>query len=187
MVCHVNRVGVLVLAFGCALAQQPPDVDVVVPDSAAHTQDWLRPRFRDNPNPNYQGKPVDSLADFAAPEVISRIVVDQFAGPSEDVRRYLVAMPVAAVKLFGPSLKICRARLVWTSTSTVTFASGKTGRLAVASLAPAGNSPQAVGLSPALPPDCVGADKVGWDSLYVRYADPDGYSWYFAVPFQRNQ
>jgi hypothetical protein len=121
--------------FVVCLAQPKPEVEVVVPPSAAHPQDWLRPRIRDNPKPDYQGKPAASLAEFIAPEVISKIVVDQYAGPPDDVRRYLTAMPTAAAQYFGPSLELCQAGanpngaspngagLVFTSTSTVTFES----------------------------------------------------------------
>ncbi len=45
--------------------------------------------------------------------------------------------------------------------------------------------PKVFGLSRA--PDCVGLDKVPVDSLYVRYVDPDGYTWSFAVPLQRKK
>ena len=51
-----------------------------------------------------------SLAEFVAPEVISEIVVDQYAGPPDDVRRYLTAMPTVAAQYFGPSLELCKAR-----------------------------------------------------------------------------
>ena len=78
------------------------------------------------------------------------------------------------------------AALVWTSTSTITFESGKSGRLAVATVnvskVPGTN---VFGLSPS--PDCFGFDKVPVDSLYVRYIDPDGYTWAFAVPLQRKK
>src|SRR5215472_16680965 len=136
----------LALCVTC-LAAPMPDVEVVVPPSAFHPQNWLRPQFRDNPNPNYRGKSAGSLAEFVTPEVISKIVVDQYAGPDQDVRRYLTAMPTAAAEYFGPSLELCQsrrntsngppvygARLDWTSTSTVTFESGSSGRLAVATV-----------------------------------------------------
>src|SRR5712691_10638233 len=130
----------LALCLIC-LAEPTPDVEVVVPPSAAHPQDWLHPQIRDNPSPDYRGKSGNSLAEFVAPEVISKIVVDQYAGPPDDVRRYLTAMPTAAAQYFGPSLELCEARpptngarLVWTSTSTVTFESGRRGRLAVATV-----------------------------------------------------
>src|SRR6516225_4293187 len=83
------------------------DVEVLVPPSAAHPQDWLHPQFRSNPNPNYQGKTAGSLAEFVTPEVMSKIVVDQYAGPPDDVRRYLTALPTAATQYFGPSLELC--------------------------------------------------------------------------------
>ena len=185
----------LALCVTC-LAVQTPKVEVVVPPSAAHPQDWLSPQIKTNPNPNNPGKPVGSLGDFVAPEVISRIVVDEYAGPPDDVRQYLVAMPTAAAQNFGTSLKLCKARfnansgwvlgarLDWTSTSTVTFASGRTGKIAVATVVVSrANGPKEVfGLSD--PPDCVGFDKVPVDSLYVSYIDPDGFSWAFAVPLQ---
>jgi hypothetical protein len=111
-------------------------------------------------------------------------------------------MPTAAAGYFGPSLELCQARanlngpstngagLVWTSTSTVTFESGRTGKLAVATVIVSkamGPSlvPKVFGLSRG--PDCVGFDKVPLDSLYVRYVDPDGYTWSFAVPLQRKK
>jgi hypothetical protein len=72
-------------------------VEVVVPPSAAHPQDWLRPQIRANPKPDYRGKPANSLAEFVAPEVVSTIVVDQYAGPPDDVLRYLTTLPTAAV------------------------------------------------------------------------------------------
>ncbi len=81
-----------------------------MPPSAAHPQDWLRPRIHENPKPGYQAKSVGSLAEFIAPEVISKIVVDQYAGPPDDVRRYLAALPTAAAQYFGPSLELCRTR-----------------------------------------------------------------------------
>ena len=185
------------LLFGLALCVtclgQPA---VVVPPSAAHPQDWLHPQIRQNPKPGSPGKSAGSLAEFVAPEVISKIVVDQYAGPPDDVRRYLTALPTAAAQYFGSSLELCRAganpnqtngaALVWTSTSTVTFESGKSGRLAVATVnvskAP---GPTVPGLSRA--PECLGFDKVPVDSLYVSYIDPDGYSWAFAVPLQRKK
>jgi hypothetical protein len=174
------------------------DVEVVVPPSAAHPQDWLHPQIRENPKPDYLGKSAGSLAEFVEPEVISRIVVDQYAGPADDVRRYLTAMPGAAAQNFGLSLKLCAppprvsgmppavgARLDWTSTSTVTFESGRSGRLAVASVivskTPLFRS-KVFGLSDA--PGCIGFDKVPVDSLYVSYLDLDGYSWAFAIPLQ---
>jgi len=98
----------LVLGVTC-LAGPTPDVEVVVPPSAAHPQDWLRPKIRNNPNPDYRGKSADSLAEFVAPEVISKIVVDQYAGPPDDVRRYLTALPTASARYFGPSLELCGA------------------------------------------------------------------------------
>jgi hypothetical protein len=66
----------LALCITC-LAEPMADVEVVVPASAAHPQDWLRPPIRDNPKPDYRGKSAGSLAEFVAPEVISKIVVDQ--------------------------------------------------------------------------------------------------------------
>ena len=164
-----------------SLAETRPDVEVVVPPSAAHPQSWLRPQIRDNPNPDYRGKPADSLAEFVAPEVISKIVVDQYAGPPDDVRRYLTAMPTAAAEYFTPSLKLCES-LAWTSTSTVTFESGRRGSLAVATVYAGSYIPR-----PAHGPDCVGPEKVPFDSLYVSYVDPDGYRWYFVVPLQRKK
>ncbi len=130
----------LALSFTCLA--ETPDVVVVVPPSAAHPQDWLHPQLRVNPNPDHRDKSASSLAEFVAPEVISKIVVDQYAGPPDDVRRYLTALPTAAAQYFGPSLELCAAGanpnapsptgawLVWTSTSTVTFQSGRSGRLA---------------------------------------------------------
>ena len=193
------RTAVLGMAlYVTCLAEPMPDVEVVVLPSAAHPQDWLRPQIRENPNPNYQGKSAGSLAEFVAPEVISKIVVDQYAGPADDVRRYLAALPTATAQYFGPSLELCEgrrppmngARLAWTSTSTVTFESGRSGRLAVATVvvsnSPASSfAPKVFGLSHA--PDCVGLDKVPVDSLYVSYVDPDGHSWSFAVPLERKK
>ncbi|MGP0075907.1 MAG: hypothetical protein ACLPWF_28655 [Bryobacteraceae bacterium] len=142
----------LALCVTC-LAGPLPDLEVVVPASAAHPQDWLHPQIRNNPKPGYHGKSAGSLAEFVAPEVISKIVVDQYAGPPDDVRHYLTTLPTAAAQYFGPSLILCKPRpgtsgaaLAWTSTSTVTF-----------------------------------------DSFYVSYVDPDGYSWYFVVPLQRKK
>ncbi len=60
----------LALCLACLAATQ--DLEVVVPPSAAHPQDWLRPQIRDNPSPGYQGKSAGSLAEFVAPEVISK-------------------------------------------------------------------------------------------------------------------
>jgi hypothetical protein len=182
----------LALCVTC-LAETKPDVEVVVPPSAAHPQDWLHPQIRNNPNPDYRGKQADSLAQFVAPEVISQIVVDQYAGPPDDVRRYLTALPTAAANYFGPSLVLCRPRpgtsgaaLAWTSTSTVTFESGRSGRLAIATVYPGTGGHFALpGTNDA--PGCLGTDKLPFDSLYVSYVDPDGYSWYFAVPLQRNK
>lgn len=168
-------------------------VEVIVPASAAHPQDWLRPQIRKNPKADYRGKPANSLAEFVAPEVISKIVVDQYAGPPDDVRRYLTALPDATAQYFGTSLVLCSgranprtagARLVWTSTSTVTFESGRRGTLAVATVG-VGSFVGPGFVSDA--PDCAGPDKVPFDSLYVSYVDPDGYSWYFAVPLQRKK
>jgi hypothetical protein len=131
--------------------------------------------------------------------VISKIVVDQYAGPPDDVRRYLTAMPTAAAQFFGPSLSLCAprgpqapgVRLIWTSTSTVTFKSGRSGRLTVGTVnvSNAGRGPGVsrpeFGVSGA--PGCIGTDKVPFDSLYVSYVDPDGYSWAFTVPLQRTK
>ena len=72
------------------------------------------------------------------------------------------------------------AALVWTSTSTVTFESGKSARLAVATVYVSKAPGPTV-------PGCFGFDKVPVDSLYVSYIDPDGYSWAFAVPLQRKK
>src|SRR5262249_54381215 len=136
-------------------------------------------------------------AEFVAPEVISKIVVDQYAGPADDVHRYLTAMPTATAQYFGPSLELCKprrnpnwvlgARLDWTSTSTVAFESGRSARLSVATVvvSRAAGPQKLFGLSDA--PDCVGLDKVPVDSLYVSYVDPGGYSWSFAVPLQRKK
>jgi len=68
-------------------AEPTPEIEVMVPSSAAHPQSWLSPQIRDNPKPEYRGKPAGSLAEFVAPEVLSKIVVDQYAGPPDDVRR----------------------------------------------------------------------------------------------------
>jgi hypothetical protein len=184
----------LALCVTC-LAEPTPDAEVVVPPSAAHPQSWLRPQIRDNPNPDYRAETAGSLAEFVAPEVISRIVVDQYAGPPDDVRRYLAAMPTAAAQYFGPFLELCAAHpvrpaLTWTSTSTVTFESGRSGTLAVATVdvtrVPAAIvAPKAFGVSGAT--ECVGFDKVPVGSLYVRYVDPDGHSWSFAIPLQRKK
>ena len=183
----------LALCVTC-LAAPRAEVQIVVPSSAFHPQNWLRPQLRENPKPGYPGKFAGSLAEFVSPEVISKIVVDQYAGPDDDVRRYLTAMPTAATEYFGPSLELCQprfstkwvlgARLDWTSTSTVTFESGRSGRLSVATVVVSrASGPQKVfGLSNT--PDCVGLDKVPVDSLYVSYVDPDGHSWSFAVPLQ---
>jgi hypothetical protein len=194
----------LALRVTCLAAT--PDVEVVVPPSAAHPQDWLHLKIRDNPKPDDPGKPAGSLGEFLAPEAISKIVVDRYAGPPDDVRRYLTAMPSAAAQYFGRTLELCDASakanepsrtgasLIWTSTSTVTFDSGRSGRLAVASVGVAKAMgpiqatdfvPKVFGLSRAA--DCVGFDKVPIDSLYVSYVDPDGYSWAFAVPLQRKK
>jgi hypothetical protein len=168
----------LALCVTC-LAKSPPDVEVVVPPSAAHPQSWLRPQIGGIPNPDYRGKAADSFAEFVAPEVIAKIVVDQYAGPPDDVRRYLTAMPSAPAQYFGTSLVLCNP-LAWTSTSNVTFESGRHGRLAVATVYASYNPP--------LPnAACVGSDKVPVDSLYVSYVDPDGYRWYFVVPSQRKK
>jgi hypothetical protein len=185
------------------LARPTPEIEVVVyRPSAAHPQSWLSPQIRDNPKPDYRGKPAGSLAEFVAPEVVSKIVVDQYAGDPADVSRYLTAMPTATTEYFGQSLELCKfpkpkgselygATLEWTSTSTVTFESGRSGRLAVATvvvsrikgqLPLALTQPKAYGLSDG--PECAGLDKVPVDSLYVSYIDPDGYSWSFAVPLQ---
>jgi len=181
------------------LAEPKPDVDVVVPPSAAHPQSWLHPQIRENPKPNFRGKAADSFSEFVAPEVISKIVVDQYAGPPDDVRRYLTALPAAAAQYFGPSLELCQARangsntkttgaqLVWTSTSTVTFENGRSGRLAVATVGVSNFVPQTPVFGVSGTPNCVGPDKVPFDSLYVRYVDPDGYSWSFAIPLQRKK
>ncbi len=192
----------LALCVTC-LAAPTPNIEVVVPASAALPQNWLRPRIPDNPNPDYRGKSASSLAEFVAPEVISKIAVDQYAGPADDVRRYLTEMPTATAGYFGPSLVLCKARaktdgvgtagagLAWTSTSTVTFASGRIGRLAVATVFPSAAVhfalPPPASASQASDTGCVGTDKVPFDSLYVSYVDPDGYSWYFAVPLQRRK
>ena len=149
--------------------------------------------IRHNPKPGYQAKSAGSLAEFVAPEVISKIVVDQYAGPPDDVRRYLTTLPTAAAQYFGPSLLLCKPRpgtsgagLVWTSTSTVTFESGRSGRLAVATVHPVAVGHFAVPSSTEAP-GCVGLDKVPFDSLYVTYVDPDGYTWAFAVPLLRKK
>jgi len=182
--------------FGLALcltglAESTPEVQVVVPPAAAHPQDWLHPQIRDNPKPDNRSKPANTLAEFVAPEVISKIVVDQYAGPADDVRRDLTRLPTAAAQYFGPSVALCKAlpgksgaALAWTSTSTVTFESGKSGRLGIATVHPGPAGHFAVP-SETSAPGCLGPDKVPYDSLYVRYVDPDGYSWYFAVPLQR--
>ncbi len=179
----------LALCLIC-LAKPMPDVEVVVPASAAHPQNWLHPHIRDNADPDYRGKQAGSLAEFVAPEVISKIVVDQYAGPADNVRRYLTALPTAAAKYFGPSLLLCKphpgtsgAALAWTSTSTVTFESGRSGRLAIATIYPGAIGHFAV---PSLTEvsGCIGPDKIPFDSLYVSYLDPNGHSWYFAVPLQ---
>jgi hypothetical protein len=84
-------------------------------------------------------KPTPDL-EVVAPEVIFKNVVDQYAGPPDDVCRYLTAMPTVAARYFGPALELCLpranpsglangARLVWTSTSTVAFESGRSSRL----------------------------------------------------------
>ena len=176
-----------------SLTQPAVDVEVVVPPSAAHPQGWLRPQLRDNPKPDYQSKGAESLAEFVAPEVISKIVVDQYAGSPDDVRRNLTDLPTAPAQYFGPSLVFCKPRPgmsspepVWTSTSTVTFESGRSGRLAIATLHPGAVSHFAQ-RSPTEAPGRFGPDKVPYDSLYVKYVDPEGYSWYFAAPFQRKK
>ena len=184
----------LILALAVACLPEPTrDLEVVVPPSAAHPQGWLRPQLRDHPKPGYQSKGAESLAEFIAPEVISKIVVDQYAGPAEEVRHNLTDLPSAAVKYFGPSLVFCKPgpgmsspEPVWTSTSILTFKSGRIGRLAIASLHP-GTDGHFAQPSPTEGAGCFGPDKVPYDSLYVRYVDPDGYSWYFAVPFQRKK
>ena len=194
----------LALCVTCVAAPMA-EVEIVVPSSAFHPQNWLRPQFRENPKPDYRAKSAGSLAEFVSPEVISKIVVDQYAGRDDDVRRYLTAMPSAAAEYFGPSLELCQwrrnpnpngspiygARLEWTSTSAVVFESGRIGRLAVATVVvsnvpkpPGGfNLSKVFGLSDA--PNCLGLDKVAVDSLYVSYIDPDGYSWSFAIPLQK--
>src|SRR5579863_5328317 len=176
----------LALCFIC-LAGPTPDLEVVVPPSAAHPQDWLHLQIRNNPKPGYEAKPVGSLAEFVAPEMISKIVVDQYAGPADDVRRYLTTLPTAVAEYFGPSLLLCRPHqgtsgpaLTWTSTSTVTFESGRSGRVAVASVHPTGGGHFAVP-DQTETPGCVGLDKLPVDSLYVSYIDPDGYTWAFAI------
>jgi hypothetical protein len=73
----------LALCATC-LAAPTLDVEVVVPAVAAHPQNWLDPQLRNNPDPDSRGKQAGSLAEFVAPEVISRIVVDQYAGPVDD-------------------------------------------------------------------------------------------------------
>lgn len=183
----------LAMCAAC-LAEPAPDVEIVVPPSAAHPQSWLPPRIPNHPDPDDHAKPANSLAEFVAPEVISRIVVDQYAGRPDDVRRYLTALPTAEAKYFGPSLVVCPARssnmatdgisLVWTSTSAVTFESGKTGKLAVATVNP---SSLVAGTLATRPPGCLGPDQIPFDSLYVSYIDPEGHSWYFAVPLRRKK
>jgi hypothetical protein len=86
------------------------------------------------------------LAELVASELISKIVVDQYAGPPDEARCYLTTLPTAAAQYFGPSLELCAAGanpngpltngagLAWTSTSAVTFESGRTGTLAVATV-----------------------------------------------------
>lgn len=178
---------VLALCVTC-LAIPAPNVEVIVPASAAHPSSWLRPQIPDNPKPG--GKSASTLAEFVVPDVISKIVVDQYAGPPDDVQRYLTRMPDAAAKYFGPSLRLCQATfdskglipgaaLTWTSTSTVTFNSGKTGTLSVATV-----DVSRAASSKFADPDCLGFDKVPVGSLYVSYVDPDGYSWVFAIPLK---
>jgi hypothetical protein len=190
----------LALCVTC-LAQTTHDVDVIVPESAAHPQDWLHLQLRNKPKPNYRSKSVGTLGEFVAPEVISKIVVDQYAGPPDDVSRYLKAMPTAEGQYFGTSVELCEptlrsgaivtgARLDWTSTSTITFESGRRGTLAVATVivskAPRlGSRPKVFGLSDT--PDCLGLDKVPVDSLYVSYTDPDDYSWAFVITLQKKK
>ncbi len=197
----------LAVCFTC-LGAPTPDPEVVVSPSAAHPQNWLdppnrlKPPFPDNPKPGYPGTSAGSLAEFVAPEVISKVVVAQYAGPADNVRRYLSAMPAAAAQYFGPSLELCAppagsptgAALAWTSTSTVIFESGRSARLAVATVyvsrymvanLPGFPPMKAFGLSRAA--GCIGFEKVPIDSLYVSYVDPDGYSWSFAVPLQRKK
>src|ERR1700678_3246289 len=159
----------LALCVTC-LAEPMPDVEVVVPASAAHPQDWLRPQIRNNPNPDYRDKGTRSLAEVVAPEVISKIVVDQYAAPPDDVRRYPTGMPTAAAQYFGPSLLLCKphpeatgATLAWTSTSTITFESGRSGRLAVATVDPGAISHFAVP-SVTEAAGCLGPDKIPFDS-----------------------
>lgn len=198
-------IAVLALSLTC-LAEPAAEMDVVVPPAAARTQ-WLRLQIKDNPRPGYAGTPVRSLGEFVAPAAIAKVVVDEYAGDPNDVRRYLAVMPAAAAQYFGPSLDLCEprlhpegspglgARLDWTSTSTVTFDNGKTGTLAVATvvvsrvvpgLGPGSAArPKTFGLSSA--PDCVDFEKVPVDSLYVSYTDPDGHSWAFAVPVHRGR
>jgi hypothetical protein len=107
------------------------DVEAVVPPSAAHPQDWLHPQFRSNPNPNYQGKTAGSLAEFVTSEVMSKIVVDQYAGPPTMSAAISPPCPQPRPNT-GLSLELCEppnpnpklsppygARLDWTSTSTV--------------------------------------------------------------------
>src|SRR5262249_22742307 len=101
--------------FGLALcvtylAAPMLEVEIVVPPSAFHSQNLLRLQFRHNPKPGYRGKGSGSLAEFVSPEVISKIVVDQYAGPEDDVRRYLTAMPTAAAEHLGPALELCQSR-----------------------------------------------------------------------------
>ena len=184
-----------------------PDVDVEVPPSARNVklQVNLPVDFPENPKPNtansnQSGEPVASFAEFVAPEVISKIVADQWAYAPNDVRRDLAALPTSEAISFGPNPELCApgansgertgARLSWFSTSQITFESGRTGRLAVAWVNVARGRPQGpppfylgVGNSS----DCLGPDKVPYGSLFVRYMDPDGYTWSFAVPLQRKQ
>jgi hypothetical protein len=182
------RPGFLVLALCVTCwAEGSQGVEVVVPPSAAHPQDWLRLQIRDHPKPDDSGKPAGSFAEFLAPEVISKIAVDQYAGPSDDVRHYLSELPTAAAKYLGPSPVFCKPgpgtstiAISWTSSSTVTFESGRSGRLAVAMVHPMGGGHFAVPTATPTP-GCLGPDQVPYDGLYVRYVDPDGYSWYFAV------
>ena len=182
----------LALCVTC-FAVQAPNLEIVVPSSAAHPSSWLRPQIRENPKPASQGKSAASLAEFVAPEVISKIVVDQYAGPPDDVRRYLAAMPAAATRYFGPTLGLCQARvgpsglipgasLTWTSTSILTFNSGRNGRLSVATVDVSRVAGKGFGSSVAS--DCFGFDKVPVGSLYVSYEDPDGYVWAFAIPLK---
>lgn len=128
----------LALCVTC-LAEPTPDVEVVVPPSAAHPQDWPHPQIRENPNPDYRGKPATFKSGRSGTLAVATVGVGKYfpglsrapgcVGFDKVPVDSLYVSYVDLTVTVGPSRSRCRERSSCPLPRSPYFGAGNTGQL----------------------------------------------------------